>query len=143
MSTVSALLTAARTQLLTVSGTVASEETIFTIQSAGRSPRHQEIAVGRRTEAPLPGPQRVAVGMPVRVPLEVVTAYQLRPKDRQSSLSDAEAFAADLRAAMLASGWLGAVGAVVTFTGSAVDAGPDGWLWFTLSFAAILTVDIS
>ena len=127
---------AARTQILTLSGAVLSEETILTIRNEGRSPRHQEFAVGHTSETPLPGAQKAASGMPSRVPVQVIAAYQLKPKDRATSLDTAHGFAASLRAKMLATTWLSS-------TGLTVEPGADGWVWFTLGFNVQITLDIS
>ena len=134
---------AARTQILTLSGAVLSEETILTIRNEGRSPRHQEFAVGHTSETPLPGAQKAASGMPSRVPVQVIAAYQLKPKDRATSLDTAHGFAASLRAKMLATTWLSTLGAVVSSTGLTVEPGADGWVWFTLGFNVQITLDIS
>lgn len=142
MSTVAAFLSAARAQLLTVSGAVLSEETIHTIQTAGRSPRHLEFAIGRTETTPLAGPQKSSVGMPVRHVIKIITAYQLKPKDRATSLDSAETWAALLRSAMLATTWTAAVAVVVTYTGDVQAPGPDGWIWFTLSLNVLQTVAI-
>lgn len=145
MSTLAAFLTAARAQLLTVSGAVVSEETIWTIQGDGRSPRHLEFAIGRTDSAPLAGPQKPSVGLPERHTIRLISAYQLKPKDRATSLDTAEAWAASLRTAMLATTWTSGatVQAVVTYTGTTEAPGPDGWVWFTLSFNVLQTVAIS
>ena len=82
MSTLATFFAAARTQLLTVSGAILSEETIHTIQTSGRSPRHLEFAIGRTSETPRPGPQKVSAGLPITAEVLVIAAYQLRPKDR-------------------------------------------------------------
>lgn len=143
MSTLATFFAAARTQLLTVSGAILSEETIHTIQTGGRSPRHLEFAFGRTSETPRPGPQKVSVGLPITAAVVVLAAYQLRPKDRATSLDSAETYAASLRSKLLASGWLSTTGAIVTFTGSDIAAGSDGWLWITSTYLVSLTVDIS
>jgi hypothetical protein len=143
VSTVSQFLSAARTQLLTATGAILSEETIYTIRSTGRAPRHLEFAVGRSSETPLQGPQKPADGMPVRYPVEVVAAYQLRPKDRATSMDSAEDFAASLRTKMLAGTWLATPAAIVLYQGMTIDAGPDGWVWFTLTFSVSQTLTIS
>lgn len=142
-TTFAAFLVAARAQLLTVSGAVLSEETIHTIQASGRSPRHQEFAIGRESTSPLTGPQKASTGMPVRHAVKVVTAYQLKPKDRATSLDSAETWAASLRSAMLATTWTAAVAVVVTYTGDTQAPGPDGWVWFTISLNVLQTVAIS
>ena len=80
---------------------------------------------------------------PVRPEVLVIAAYQLRPKDRATSLDSAETYAASLRSALLASGWLSTTGAIVTFVGSDIAAGPDGWLWLTGKYLVSLTVDLS
>lgn len=145
MSTLSAFLTAARAQLLTATGAVTSEETIYTIRGDGRSPRHLEVAVGAPRTAPLPGPQKVSVGLPARHEVVVLAAFQLKPKDRATSGDTAHAFADSLRAAMLSTSWLSGatVAAIVTYTGTICEPGPDGWLWFTLTFNVLQTVAIS
>jgi hypothetical protein len=138
-----AFTAAARTQLLTLSGAVLSEETVLTIRNEGRSPRHQELAVGHTSETPLAGAQKASSGMPSRVPVTVIAAYQLKPKDRATSLDTAHGFAASLRTKMLATTWLSTVGAVVSSTGLTVEPGADGWVWFMLSFNVQITLDIS
>ncbi len=143
MSTLATFFAAARTQLLTVSGAILSEETIHTIQAGGRSPRHLEFAIGRLGETPRPGPQKVTAGLPVTAEVQVIAAYQLKPKDRATSLDSAESYAASLRSALLAAGWLSSVGAVVVFSGSDISAGPDGWCWIVSRYTVSLTVDIS
>jgi len=143
VSTVSQFLSAARTQLLTATGAILSEETIYTIRSTGRAPRHLEFAVGRSIETPLQGQQKPADGMPVRYPVEVVAAYQLRPKDRATSMDSAEDYAASLRTKMLAGTWLSVPAAIVLYQGMTIDAGPDGWVWFTMTFSVSQTLTIS
>lgn len=143
MSTLAAFLTAARAQLLTASGAVVSEETIHTIQGDGRSPRHLEFAIGRDDSTALSGPQKASVGLPERHSIRILTAYQLKPKDRATSLDTAEAWAASLRTAMLATTWTAAVAAVVTYVSTSEAPGPDGWVWFTLRFNVLQTVAIS
>lgn len=143
MSTLAALLPLMRTQLLTVSGAVVSEETIHTIQGDGRSPRHLEFAIGCTDTTPLAGPQKASVGLPVRHSIKLVTAYQLKPKNRATSLDTAEAWSASLRTAMLATSWTAAAVVVVTYTGTTIAPGPDGWVWFTLAFNVLQTVAIS
>jgi len=143
VSTLATFLAAARTQLLTATGAILSEETIHTIQTSGRSPRHLEFAIGRTSETPRPGPQKVSAGLPITAEVLVIAAYQLRPKDRATSLDSAETYAASLRSALLASGWLSTTGAIVTFVGSDIAAGPDGWLWLTGKYLVSLTVDLS
>lgn len=143
MSNLDTLLPAVRAQLLTVTGAVVSEETIWTIQGAGRSPRHLEFAIGRTDSVPLPGRQKPSVGMPEQHSLRLVTAYQLRPKDRATSLDTAAAWAASLRTAMLATTWTAAAAVVVSYTGTTEAGGPDGWIWFTLTFNVLQTVAIS
>jgi hypothetical protein len=143
VSTVSQFLSAARTQLLTATGAILSEETIYTIRTSGRSPRHLEFAVGRASETPLQGSQKPADGMPVRYPVDVVAAYQLLPKDRAVSMDSAEDFAASLRAKMLAGTWLSTPGAIVLYQGMTIDSGIDGWVWFTLTFSVSQTLTIS
>ena len=85
----------------------------------------------------------VSVGLPITAEVLVIAAYQLRPKDRATSLDSAETYAASLRSALLASGWLSTTGAIVTFVGSDIAAGPDGWLWLTGKYLVSLTVDLS
>ena len=138
-----AFTAAARTQLLTLSGAVLSEETVLTIRNEGRSPRHQEFTVGHTSETPLAGAQKASSGMPSRVPVTVIAAYQLKPKDRATSLDTAHGFAASLRTKMLATTWLSTVGAVVSSTGLTVEPGADRWVWFTLGFNVQITLDIS
>ena len=81
--------------------------------------------------------------MPEQHSLRLVTAYQLKPKDRATSLDTAAAWAASLRTAMLATTWTAAAAVVVSYTGTTESGGADGWIWFTLTFNVLQTVAIS
>lgn len=143
--TLSAWLVAARAQAIGVAGAKLSEETIHTIRQPGRSPKHQEFAIGRTRSVPLEGRQRPAVGMPVHHSIQLIAAFQLNPKDRATSLDTAIAFEAALRAKMLDQSWhsAAAVAANCVYTGTEEAAGVDGWVWFTLGFDVTQTLDIS
>ena len=145
MATLDALLTAARAKLATVSGSIVSEETIHTIRSPGRSPRHKEFAIGRMRTVPLRDRQKPADGMPSHHSLQLIAAFQLSPKSRQVSNDAAIQYEAQLRAKMLAMDWLSAadVACNIVYTGTDESAGDDGWIWFVMGFEALQTVTIS
>ena len=150
-TTLDGFLGKARTQILTItspSGVVLSEETIHTIRSPGRSPRHLEFAIGRTRTAPV-SPlerQRPSVGLVAASDVIVIAAYQLRPKDRATALDSAIQFEAAIRSKMLAASAVqsdSTSAAHVVYIETTEDGGVDGWIWFTLRFAVTQTISIS
>lgn len=121
--------------LASVSGSVVSEEPYELIRSPGRSPRHLEYAVGIPSTEPLAdGRQRASTGCHARTAVQVVFAWQLKSKDRPSSIADAGAIEASIRNALVAAGWTDDFG--LTWTTATRASGADGWIWTEQSFIA-------
>jgi len=121
-----------------------SEEPYPTFRATTHSPVHGEFAVGILSVLPLEtsgGRQRVADGQHATVAVRIAPAYQLTPTDRVVSYDAAQAAAKTVRDSLVERGWH--PGFTLTWKGTVIDTGPDGWVYPEHSFDISANLSLS